>query len=53
MDRVGFEPTTSAIVSKPALYDFLFKGQSTIITLSHHRGKIIIVIITTMTQKIS
>jgi hypothetical protein len=29
MDRVGVEPTTSAIVSKPVLYDFLFKGQST------------------------
>jgi hypothetical protein len=29
MDWVGVEATTSAIVSKPALYDFLFKGQST------------------------
>jgi hypothetical protein len=29
VDRVGFQPTTSAIVSKPVLYDFLFKGQST------------------------
>jgi hypothetical protein len=29
MDRVGFEPTTLEIVSKPVLYDFPFKGQST------------------------
>jgi hypothetical protein len=30
VDRVGFEPPmTSAIVSKPVLYDSLFKGQST------------------------